>query len=401
MDRRSRQRWIGVALIAAGLGVILLRAPEPPTPRLLLNEVLFLPAEERPAFAEIVNAGSQDAVLNGVTLRGNQGRSFAMPPGMSLEAGAFVVVRFDGLTGQEGGVVHAPADDFLSGDTGAVWLTTADGTADGVAWGVNRPRAIELCRGGGKEDANANGVRDSDETSNFVKEDDDCGPPPLGGHVQLAYDSTLATDCIARMTIDSRFTLHPVIAPGAPDLVTVFRANEMAYDIATTGCSGAPGGNPIYTYPEGFHRSGTMPLTEDNLGYAAFFATLPEFGMQLPLPLFDPAANTLKGSYTGNGGGPWPAESFAPFEALSIYSNPSNCTDPGSGLYARPDQLEFCKDPTPCAVSATAPLECLGEPQRYYVLPFNKSFRWSGDSTKHLISDVTVTIDICNGCDAR
>lgn len=252
----------------------------------------------------------------------------------------------------------------------------------------------------GKEDKNANGVRDTGETSNFVKADDDCGPPPLGGHVHVDYTYSDGATCIAPVSIDTRFKLNPQIVPTAPGIITTFAADEMTYDIRTDGCADFPGDHLLYTFNEGFHLSGTMPLTTDNLGYAVFTPSWPHFGMQLPYVLIDPGTvNSLKGTYTGNGGGPWPAaEVHVAFSPLTIHSDPYYCTDPTEAMYAKPELLEFCTEPTPCGDPSNFPMDCLAEPQKYYVLPFHKSFRWSGELGKYLITDVSVTVDICDGC---
>lgn len=122
--------------------------PAPTAPALLLNEVLFLPQENQVPFVEIRNAGTASVSLDGVTLRNEKGKSFALPKTGALAPGALVVVRFDGAKGAEKGVVHAPAGDFLGRAAGALWLASRDGAADGVAWGLHQPRAVELCRGG-------------------------------------------------------------------------------------------------------------------------------------------------------------------------------------------------------------------------------------------------------------
>lgn len=258
----------------------------------------------------------------------------------------------------------------------------------------------------GKENANGNGKRDSGETSNFVKEDDDCGPPPLGGRVQMAYAYSAVREatCVGHVTIDTRFTLEPEIVPEAPGIVITYRANEMKYDIRTDGCDDYPDDSNLYTFDQGFHLSGTMPLAE--VGYAMFIPSQPKFSMQLPYELTEiGAANTLKGSYTTvTGGGPWPAETHVVFEPVSIESDPTHCGDPADPSHVRPELLEFCTNPTPCADQLNAPAECFSEPQRYAVIPFEKSFTWDAPNEpgrQYHIADVNVTVEICEGCGSR
>ena len=258
----------------------------------------------------------------------------------------------------------------------------------------------------GEEDKNANGKRDGGETSNFDKEDDECPAGPLGGRVKMtyAYAATRAASCIGRVEIHTRFTLIPVTIPDAPNLVLNYRADEMSYDIRTDGCPDAPGDRLIYDFSEGFQLSGTLPLSEENLGLVNFFPSWPKFSMQLPYELIDlNAANRLKGTYTTiTGGGPWSAETSVVFEPLNILSDPTSCADPNNSQFARPDKMEFCTDPTPCSDQLSAPVECLTEPQRYYVIPFQKSFRWDAPGNepgdRYHIDDADVIVEICEGC---
>jgi hypothetical protein len=206
------------------------------------------------------------------------------------------------------------------------------------------------------------------------------------------------------MEIQTWFTLNPEVIPDAPNIVLNYRADEMTYDIRTDGCPDAPGDHLLYEFSEGFHLSGTLPLTEESLGYAIFSPSLPKFAMQLPYELTDPSgASNLKGTYTTTtGGGPWSAETPVVFEPLNISSDSTVCADPGNPLSARPDNLEFCTEPTPCSDQLSAPLECLTEPQRYYVIPFQKSFRWDAPGNepgdRYHIDDADVIVEICEGC---
>lgn len=258
----------------------------------------------------------------------------------------------------------------------------------------------------GEEDKNANGKRDGGETYNFDKEDDECAPGPLGGRVKItyAYAPVRPASCIGRMEIQTWFTLNPEIIPDAPNIILNYRADEMTYDIRTDGCPDAPGDRLLYDFSEGFHLSGTLPLTEESFGFAIFSPSLPKFAMQLPFELTGPSgASNLKGTYTTiTGGGPWSAETHVVFEPLNISSDSAVCADPGNPLSARPDKLEFCTEPTPCSDQLSAPLECLTEPQRFYVIPFNKSFRWdtprNEPGERYHIGEVDVLVEICEGC---
>jgi hypothetical protein len=46
-------------------------------------------------------------------------------------------------------------------------------------------------------------------------------------------------------------------------------------------------------------------------------------------------------------------------------------------------------------------MECYSNPQRYYVLPFEKSFAWDAPNEpgqEYHIADVDVSVAICEGC---
>ena len=257
------------------------------------------------------------------------------------------------------------------------------------------------CRDG-QEDDNYNGARDGSETYNFDRaDDDDCGA--LGGIVKMAYDYSavrLAT-CVGRVEIEARFALRPDISPEAPQIVHTYRADELTYDIRTAGCPDYPGDDAVYTFSEGFHLSGTIPLTEQNLGYVIFFPAYPQFSMQLPTDItFLNDINLLTGSYVSSAG-TFPAETYVVFEALTIESDASYCADETNPMYARPDKLDFCTEPTPCKASANVPMACYTDPQRYYVLPFEKSFTWDAPNEpgqEYHIADVDVSVAICEGC---
>ncbi len=255
----------------------------------------------------------------------------------------------------------------------------------------------------GEEDKNANGKRDSGETSNFDEDDDKCEAGPLGGRVKMtyAYSASRRATCVGRVEINTRFTLHPVISPQAPNIVHTYRADALTYDIRTDGCADYPGDDLVYTFDEGIHLSGTIPLTEQNLGFVMFFPAFPQFSMQLPADItYLNDVNRMTGRYTTSDGTTFPAETSVVYEALAIESNPSNCAS--GSTWAQPEMLDFCTEPTPCADSPRAPAECFTEPQRYYMLPFRKSFHWDTPENEpgeqYHIGDVDVTVEICEGC---
>jgi len=256
------------------------------------------------------------------------------------------------------------------------------------------------CRDGA-EDSDRNGLRNAGETYNFDAGDDDC-ETPLGGVVSMAYDysATRRAICIGRVEIEARFLLQPVVPPEQPDAVTVYRADELTYDIRAPGCADAPGDGLVYTFPDSMELSGTIPLTEENFGYVLFLPTYPQLSLQLPSDItFLNAVNELQGAYTTADGAVFPATTNVVFETLTIDSNPLYCADGSNAM--RPEMLDFCTEPSPCANAAGAPLECFTSPRRYYVLPFEKSFRWDAPNEpggEYHIANVNVEVRICEGC---
>jgi hypothetical protein len=280
-------------------------------------------------------------------------------------------------------------------------LLGRDFDRDGLVMEIDPDSDGGGCRDG-QEDDNYNGARDGRETYNFDRGDDeDCGV--LGGLVKMAYDYSAVRQaaCVGRVEIEARFALRPDVSPEAPQIVHTYRADELTYDIRTDGCPDYPGDDAVYTFSEGLHLSGTIPLTEENLGYVTFFPAYPLFSMQLPTDItYLNNINVLKGSYTSSAG-TFPAETNVVFEALTIESDAAYCADETSPMYAQADKLDFCTEPTPCKASANVPMECYTDPQRYYVLPFEKSFAWDAPNEpgqEYHIADVEVSVGICEGC---
>jgi len=119
--------------------------------RLLLNEVVFLPAAGQPQWVELINVGGEPASLDGVQIESHTGAKFAIPAGQTLAAGAVRVVRFDGQSTVDASAIHAALSAFLGPD-GFVQLRSTSGALDRVAWGAGQPGASSLSRGGFQED---------------------------------------------------------------------------------------------------------------------------------------------------------------------------------------------------------------------------------------------------------
>jgi hypothetical protein len=118
------------------------------TTGLRLNEIGFRPADGAPTFVEIGNSGSVAISLDGAMLRSESGASFELPPGVTIEPGALLVVSFDNRNGFTDGAMHAPAADFPAREAGSVRLEISQGPADAVIWGMPDLASVDLCRGG-------------------------------------------------------------------------------------------------------------------------------------------------------------------------------------------------------------------------------------------------------------
>jgi hypothetical protein len=122
---------LGIAVIATT------NALQQPAPaRLLLAEVLYDPAEGDTAWVELLNAGQQPADLVEYVLRVD---TMEMPlPRLEspLAPGARLLVRFDGRSAVEPGVIHA-SSEFAVQRNGSVvvLLTNTDHVLDRIAWG--------------------------------------------------------------------------------------------------------------------------------------------------------------------------------------------------------------------------------------------------------------------------
>lgn len=115
----------------------------------LLNEVLFLPANGQPTFVELKATGKR-ATLTGMVLVNDQGESFAIPEATpALDVDQPLLILFDGTNRVEGSTVHADRTEFLGPGSGFLELRSADNTLlDRVAWGSDQAGAVRLGRGG-------------------------------------------------------------------------------------------------------------------------------------------------------------------------------------------------------------------------------------------------------------
>ncbi|MGH9786795.1 MAG: hypothetical protein ACRD88_21715, partial [Terriglobia bacterium] len=114
---------------------------------LVLNEVLFLPAEGQYQFVELkaIKATS----LDGSFIVNEDQQSYAPPSGVRLNAGEVALILFDGQGKVEGNTIHADRAGVLDSKSGFIELKAPDGRVlDRVAWGKGQAGAVYLSRGG-------------------------------------------------------------------------------------------------------------------------------------------------------------------------------------------------------------------------------------------------------------
>lgn len=140
---------MGLASLLVSLGCALFGGPtiDPTTTgpaEVVLSEIKLAPSVEEPAWVELHNRGGEDIDVRGWTLGTNINAQSATLPGMTLPAGAFLVVRFqpgtDDLDASDGSAtVHVAADDPpFAPDAGSLVLyrcaPSPECVVDYVAW---------------------------------------------------------------------------------------------------------------------------------------------------------------------------------------------------------------------------------------------------------------------------
>lgn len=145
---------VTMVLVAAAAGLMSCRRQAGPpvageagnSAGVLLNEILFQPAAGS-SFVELLNAGAEAARLDTYALANQAGVRHALPAGLTLPAGAVLVIRFDGTAQAEGTTLHAP-QDFLHPETGSVALLLGGDARDEASWSTTGGPSFNLGRGG-------------------------------------------------------------------------------------------------------------------------------------------------------------------------------------------------------------------------------------------------------------
>ena len=117
--------------------------------RVLLNEILFLPAPGEAAFVELKGSGGSVS-LTGLYLLNQRRESYSLPEDVNqLAADHFLLILFDGAAPSEGNTIHADLANFLDPESGFVELYAADGALlDRAAWGAGQYASTNWSRGG-------------------------------------------------------------------------------------------------------------------------------------------------------------------------------------------------------------------------------------------------------------
>ena len=122
---------------------------DPRAPQLFLNELLFAPRANESAFVEIVNAGSRELPVAGLSLVSGSNEKFVLPDTVGpIAPRGRLLVRFDGTDAVERRVVHTAKKDFLAAQAGTLALVGRGGWLDRVAWGERQRGTVYMGQGG-------------------------------------------------------------------------------------------------------------------------------------------------------------------------------------------------------------------------------------------------------------
>lgn len=299
-----------------------------------------------------------------------------------------------------------------------VSLSGRDADHDGKAMELDPDSDNGGCNDG-KEDLNANGKRETNETSNFDRQDDECAVA-LGGRITMRYGFVPGSPpaCKGTLNIRLRFPLAPeygdVAEENRPSVAPVYNAGEVVYEIATDGChdivgglfDGSDGTNVACNAP-GNRKSGTVALGPESYSGIKFFPLSPQIHLLLPesVWLTLPEACVYGDGYTYEsevlhlGSEALDIESGAHCETTKHYKN---------GM--PPSLLDFCVAPSVCNTRAASAADsqtltdCYTHPERHALIPFSGSLtkrgevlEWGGVTTVQ-VDDIHVRWEICKGC---
>jgi hypothetical protein len=187
---------------------------------------------------------------------------------------------------------------------------------------------------------------------------------PLGAWIWLRNDfhDVLEPNCMGTETHVVRFRLEAepgTIAPGR-HVALGYQAKELHYSVFTSGCFDTPHDPYTVCNAEGASLEGTVSLSPENLGSAAFFPLNPTLSFQYPKEVNPPVSLDVQCLHQPTGsrstGKAWG------FGGIQI--------DPGECGYPHHACDSYCVAPTVCKDSSTAPPGCFQNTDEYAVIPF-------------------------------
>jgi hypothetical protein len=115
---------------------------------LRLNEIVFKPSSQQPAFIEVRNLGPGSARLRSFSLTNERNEVYRPPDGPVVPTNGIALIVFDGENRIDGLTIHSDAMGFLDPDDGSITLADAtEAIQDQVTWGEHQLQTVTLNHG--------------------------------------------------------------------------------------------------------------------------------------------------------------------------------------------------------------------------------------------------------------
>lgn len=189
---------------------------------------------------------------------------------------------------------------------------------------------------------------------------------PLGAWIWLRndYQDFHPTSCQGTETHVVRFRLEPIPGSQQPDsaVALAYKASELRYTASTDGCFDVPGDDE-YCNAEGVSVEGTLPLSEENLGYAQFYPLEPQLAFQYPAPgwVFELTTRCVR---------PNAPDFLTTLSGISEFDQTGLRIAPTSACETYHRCNEYCVAPTQCLGNEAFLPDCANHAERYAVIPF-------------------------------
>src|SRR5690242_18107819 len=113
---------LAIFVLACGLVDRMLGQAADSNKAVLLNEILFQPANGQHAFVEF-KVLRDNTPLSGMVLKNEQGESYPIPENTpNFNSGQLLLILFDGASGFENGTIHADRPGFVNPESGFLEL---------------------------------------------------------------------------------------------------------------------------------------------------------------------------------------------------------------------------------------------------------------------------------------